>query len=87
MDVTAVQSTRDTKPFVVHTAEEQEILANALGAYMDYLTQIGEGVEEKAQDEHTKNFAKNILGGTMKDTIKLRQRLVKHVGFDPTYDS
>jgi hypothetical protein len=85
MDVTAVQSTKDTKPFVVHTKEEQEILANALGAYMDYLTQIGEGVEAKA-DEHTKNFAKGILGGTMKDTIKLRQRLVKHVGFDPTYE-
>jgi len=77
--------TRVASPFIVETAEEQEILANALGAYMDYLTQIGEGVEEKA-DEHTKNFAKGIIGSTMKDTIKFRQRLVKHVGFDPTYD-
>ena len=85
MDVTAVQTTRETTPFLVHTAEEKEILANALAMYMDYLTQLGEGVEEKA-DRLTVSMAKDILGSSMKDTISLRQRLIKHVGFDPTYD-
>ena len=79
MDSTAVRE------FTLNTPEEKEIVANALALYMDYLTNLGEGVEEKA-DATTKGFAKEILGGTMKDTIELRQRLIKFVGFDPTYD-
>ncbi len=81
MDIIRVEN---REAFLIKTEAEREILANALALYMDYLTTLGEGVEEKA-DAVTKIFAKDILGGTMKDVIELRQRLVKHTGFDPTY--
>lgn len=73
-------------PFELGTETEKEIVANALATYIDYLTQIGEGVRDKAE-EHIKNIGLDIIGGTMRDTIELRQKLVKHVGYDPTYES
>lgn len=72
-------------PFQLTTESDKEIVANALAMYMDYLMQLGVGTEEKAE-EHLKPIIHDIVGGTMRDTIELRQRLVKHVGYDPTYE-
>lgn len=86
MDITATNTTRNKTPFMLNTDDEKEVVANALAVYVDYLGQIGGGVEAKAE-AHIVNMAREVIGGTMKDTITLRQRLVKHVGFDPTYES
>lgn len=74
-------------PFELVSETDKEVVANALGVYIDYLTQIGSGVMEKEDDEGTRESVREVVGGTIRDTVALRQRLVKHVGFDPTYES